>query len=93
MKLKPMHVQRGTDKMKISKRQLRRIIKEEKSRLLKETVSLHLLENLLSAMDAIVYELDDNEWAAEVILEEVNGFIEGITQELPERMPGANRRR
>lgn len=79
--------------MKITKNQLRRIIKEEKSRLLKETVSLHLLENLLSAMDAIVYELDDNEWAAEVILEEVNGFIEGITQELPERIQGANRRR
>ena len=79
--------------MKITKRQLKRLIKEEKRKLLKETVSQHLLENLLSAMDAIAYELDDNQWAAEVILEEVNGYVEGITQELPTRQPAANRRR
>ena len=79
--------------MKITRRQLRKIIKEEKRKLLKETVSQHLLENLLSAMDAIAYELDDNQWAAEVILEEVNGYVEGITQSLPSRSAEDQRRR
>ena len=71
--------------MKISKRQLRRIIKEEKNKLLKEQSSPQgLIEQLYAVMEDIGYfyvESDDHSpesqaEAAQVLRDEVEGFIE-----------------
>ena len=69
--------------MKITKRQLRRIIKEEKAGLLKESLQSYL-EQLYGAMENIGYhfiEQDDHSpesqaQAAQVLRDEVEGFIE-----------------
>ena len=60
--------------MKITKSKLRQIIQEELKRL-SETVSQTRQDNLLSAMRAIAYDMDDPEWAAEFLRGEVEGFI------------------
>jgi hypothetical protein len=60
--------------LKITKRKLQQIIQEE-LRLLNETVSPTKVANLLSAMRAIAYDMDDPEWAAEFLRGEVDGFI------------------
>jgi hypothetical protein len=71
--------------MKISKRQLRRIIKEERNKLLKEqSTPQGLIEQLYAAMEEIGYfyvERDDHSpesqaEAAQVLRDEVEGFIE-----------------
>ena len=74
--------------MRITKRQLRRIIKEEKQQLLAEKlgVSQTYIERLYEAMAAIYdqtqYEqpsiADAKERAADIIMEEVWGFMESI---------------
>jgi len=72
--------------MKITKRQLRRIIKEEKNKLLSEqnNVPQRLLEDLDNAMYAILKNLetsgnmdprDVSEAAAQIIQNELNGFF------------------
>jgi len=69
--------------MKITKRQLRRIIKEEKARLLNEGLQSYI-EQLYGAMENIGYhfiEQDDHSpesqaKAAQVLRDEVEGFIE-----------------
>jgi histone H3/H4 len=75
--------------MKITKRQLRRIIKEEKHMLLKEQrIPMGLIENLNNAMTAILDFVENNAdrnalhpddvpmEALEIIEEEVAGFKE-----------------
>ncbi len=72
--------------MKITKRQLRRIIKEEKAKLLNEqSVPQALLEELNDVMgriyNAVVSgptELDPEEDTANLILSEVEGFLDSI---------------
>ncbi len=51
---------------------------ESSKRVIKETVSMTLVENLDRAMEAIAYEMDDPQWAAEFLLDQVNGFIESL---------------
>ena len=60
--------------MKITKSKLRQIIQEE-LKLLNETVSQTNLDNLLKAMRDIAHDMDDDEWAAERLRQEVEGFI------------------
>jgi hypothetical protein len=61
--------------MKITKRQLRRIIKEEKARILTEqNIPQRLLEDLFNAMQAIVDATDESN-AINIISDEMNGFI------------------
>jgi len=71
--------------VKITKRQLKRIIKEEKVKVLAEqTVPQGLLEQLYAVMEEIGYfyvERDDHSpesqaMAAQVLRDEVEGFIE-----------------
>lgn len=74
--------------MKITKRQLKRIIKEEKRKLITEqSVPIGLIENLNNAMTAILDHLENNAdsridpediplLALEIIEEEVAGFKE-----------------
>lgn len=80
--------------MKISKRQLKRIIKEEKAKLMSEQagalVSQTSLEALNRALEVVYYEaletaegdgydeLDAQDAALEVIDEEVKGFAESV---------------
>jgi len=74
--------------MRVSKRQLKRIIKEEKIQLLVEQgVPLSLIERLNSAMNDILEqahlerEVDESaadQLAADIIMEEVWGFMESI---------------
>ena len=69
--------------MKVTKRQLRRIIKEEKSKILTEGLQSYI-EQLYGAMENIGYhfiEQDDHSpesqaKAAQVLRDEVEGFIE-----------------
>ena len=61
--------------MKVTKRQLRQIIKEEKKELLKEAVSQSLIEDLYSAMQAVADAAGDPQLAMELISEEVDGFL------------------
>tara|TARA_R110000824_G_scaffold84615_1_gene210941 strand:- start:58 stop:321 length:264 start_codon:yes stop_codon:yes gene_type:complete len=75
-------------KMKITKRQLRRIIKEEKSKLLNEQfVSQTVLENLNSAMQAVYDEVANNldsmdeepeVIASGIINDEVQGWMDSM---------------
>jgi 5'-deoxynucleotidase YfbR-like HD superfamily hydrolase len=68
------HGDRSTN-MKITKRQLRRIIKEEKARILTEqNIPQRLLEDLFNAMQAIVDATDESN-AINIISDEMNGFI------------------
>ena len=61
--------------MKITKRQLKRIIREEKARMLTEqNVPQRLLEDLFNAMQAIVDATDESN-AINIIRDEMNGFI------------------
>ena len=61
--------------MKITKRQLKRIIKEEKARILTEqNVPQRLLEDLFNAMQAIVDATDESN-AINIIRDETSGFI------------------
>ena len=74
--------------MKLTKKQLRRIIKEEQSRLLNEQGSVQtLVERLYSTMNSIYGQyrtygdLDEQaaaDKAVETIIDEVNGFLESI---------------
>ena len=74
--------------MKITKRQLRRIIKEEKSKLLNEQfVSQTVLENLNSAMQAVYDEVANNldsmdeepeVIASGIINDEVQGWMDSM---------------
>ena len=65
--------------MKITKRQLTRIIKEEKAQLIVEQgVSQGLVENLYNAMQSISDQSGDPNIAADIIMEEVWGFMESI---------------
>ena len=74
--------------MKLTKKQLRRIIKEEQSRLLSEQGSVQtLVERLYSTMNSIYGQyrtygdLDEQaaaDKAVETIIDEVNGFLESI---------------
>ena len=74
------------NKMKLTTKQLRRIIKEEKVKLLNEqSVSQDLLEELNSVMGRIYNavasgptELDPEEDTANLILSEVEGFLDSI---------------
>ena len=61
--------------MKITKNQLRRIIKEERAKLLSENISPSLIENLYNAMQAIAEATDDPQLAMELISQEVDGFL------------------
>ena len=61
--------------MKVSKRQLRQIIKEERAKLMSEAVSQSLIENLYNAMQAIADAADDPQLAMQLISEEVDGFL------------------
>lgn len=78
--------QNENNKMKLTKRQLRRIIKEEKVKLLNEqSVPQDLLEELNSVMGRIYNavasgptELDPEEDTANLILSEVEGFLDSI---------------
>jgi len=79
--------------MKITKRQLRRIIKEEKTKLLKEqSTPQGLIEQLYAVMEDIGYFYVDRAdhspesqtEAAQVLRDEVEGFIETA-------LPGAKR--
>ena len=71
--------------MKITKRQLRRIIKEEKVKLLAEqTTPQSLIEQLYAVMEEIGYfhveggehSPESQAYAAQVLRDEVEGFIE-----------------
>ena len=63
--------------MKITKRQLRRIIKEEKAKLINEQgIPQGLIENLYNAMQAIHDQNPDI--GVDVIMEEVSGFMDSI---------------
>jgi len=73
--------------MKITKRKLQQIIQEE-LRLLNETVSQTKVENLVSAMRAIAYDMDDPVWAAEFLRGEVEGFIEELEDMAASRPEG-----
>jgi hypothetical protein len=74
--------------MKLTKKQLRRIIKEEQSKLLSEQGSVQtLVERLYSTMNSIYGQyrtygdLDEQaaaDKAVETIIDEVNGFLESI---------------
>jgi hypothetical protein len=67
--------------MKITKRQLRRLIREEKAKLLAErTVPQTLIENLNAALEAVWQSAESDGDAEEVIREEVDGFLQGITK-------------
>ena len=83
--------------MKITKRQLRRIIKEEKSRLLNEQSPLHMsgrnndvMSQLHTAIDALIGALGNEEARQELlgIVEdwEGEGVYEGTS---PDNMPSA----
>ena len=68
------HGDRSTN-MKITKSRLRRIIKEEKARILTEqNVPQRLLEDLFNAMQAIVDATDESN-AINIISDEMSGFI------------------
>ena len=73
--------------MKITKRKLRQIIKEELG-LLNETVSQTKQDDLLDAMRAIAYDMDDPVWAAEFLRGEVEGFIEELEDMAASRPEG-----
>ena len=73
--------------MKITKSKLRQIIQEELKRL-SETVSQTRQDNLLSAMRAIAYDMDDPVWAAEFLRGEVEGFIEELEDMAASRPEG-----
>ena len=64
--------------MKITQRQLRRIIKEERRKVLAEqNVSQRLIEDLFNAMQAIENATDENN-AINIIEGEVQGFLEKL---------------
>ena len=65
--------------MKITKRQLKRIIKEEKVKLMREGVSQSLIENLFSAMNAIASAADDDQQATDTIMNEAQGFVDSLS--------------
>ena len=76
--------------MKITKRQLQRIIKEERNKFLKEqSVPQNLIEQLYAAMEDIGYfyavksgvSPESQAEAARVLRDEVEGFIESALPE------------
>ena len=73
--------------MKITKSKLRQIIREELG-LLNETVSQTKQDDLLDAMRAIAYDMDDPVWAAEFLRGEVEGFIEELEDMAASRPEG-----
>ena len=73
--------------MKITKRKLQQIIREE-LKLLSETVSQTNQTNLLSAMRAIAHDMADDKWAAERLRQEVDEFIDEELDAAMSRPPG-----
>lgn len=77
----------GESVMKITAGQLRQIIKEELGSL-NETVSMTKQDDLLDAMRAIAYDMDDPVWAAEFLRGEVEGFIKDLEDMAASRPEG-----
>jgi hypothetical protein len=73
--------------MKITKRQLKRIIKEEKVKLMREGVSQSLIENLFNAMNAIASAADDDQQAIDTIMDEAQGFVDSLAGGGPHAPP------
>ena len=69
--------------MKITKRQLRRVIKEEKRKLMNESIQ-QATEDFYTSLDAYVVALDDSmgpEAPTDLLKAEVLSFVEGYFQD------------
>ena len=73
--------------MKITKRQLKRIIKEEKSKLNEVTRDEGFRRDVLERLDDIIYELDDDGYQEGSLIDSVKQLRKDLDDRLPGRYP------
>jgi hypothetical protein len=73
--------------MKITKRQLRRIIKEEKSKLNEATRDEAFRMDVLARLDGIMYELEAEGFGPGTIVDDVKWLAKALADRLPGKHP------
>ena len=73
--------------MKVTKRQLSRIIKEEKSKLNEVTRDEGFRRDVLELVDDIIYELDDDGYQEGSLIDSVKRLRKDLHDNLPGRYP------
>jgi hypothetical protein len=73
--------------MKITKRQLSRIIKEEKGKLHEVTRDEGFRRDVLERLDDIIYELDDDGYQEGSLIDSVKQLRKDLDDRLPGRYP------